>query len=97
MVTSVLNTGTGQTSPFTVTGQSTQGSCSGISSKIGCFPPPASCGIATLPTEAVAALQAGQTLYITEIFYPFKTITPIGSLLKNTNLLPSQLYDAAYY
>lgn len=97
VVTSVLDTVTSGNSVFTVTGQSTQGSCTGISSKIGCFPPPGSCGIAALPAEAKSALQSGQTLYITEVFYKFATITPIGSLLNNSNILPSQLYDAAYF
>jgi hypothetical protein len=97
IVTSVLNTGVAP-HPLQVSGQSVpQGACSGISSRIGCFPPPASCGIATLPVEAAAALQVNQTLYVTEIFYAYKTITPIGTLLNNTNILPSQLYDAAYY
>lgn len=98
ITTSVLKTTTSVAgSTYTVTGQSAQGSCSGISSKIGCFPPPSSCGTATLPTEAAAALQDGSTLYITEIYYTFNPVTPIGSLLNNTSILPSQLYDAAYY
>lgn len=97
VVTSVLDTVNGSTSTYTVTAQSTQGTCGGIVSKIGCFPPPSACGVATLPAEAAAALQSGQTLYITEIFYTFTAITPIGSLLNNANILPSQLYDAAYY
>jgi hypothetical protein len=95
-VTAVLNSG-GSTSPYQVTQQSSQGSCGGLVSKIGCYPPPSTCGKATLPTEAAAALQSGQSLYITEIYYTFSPVTPIGGLLKNVNALPSQLYDAAYY
>lgn len=97
IVTSVLKTA-GVSNPLQVTGQSApQGACTGISSKIGCYPPPSTCGSATLPSEAVAALQLNQTLYITEIYYTYKAVTPIGKLLNNANLLPSQLYDAAYY
>ena len=95
-VTKVLNNG-GATSPYQVTEQASQGSCGGLTSKIGCFPPPSTCGKATLPTEAAAALQSGQSLAITEIYYSFSPVTPIGGLLKNVNALPSQLYDAAYY
>ena len=96
IATSVTNTGAG-THPLQVTGQSTQGSCSGISSKIGCFPPPSTCGNASLPSEATSALQTNQSLYITEIFYKYSTVTPIGTLLNNANILPTSLYDAAYY
>jgi len=97
IVTSVLNNGASKNN-FVVTAQSApQGSCSGISSKIGCVAPPASCGLATLPAEAQAALQANQSLYITEIYYTFSTVTPIGSLLHTTHVLPSLFYDAAYY
>ncbi len=96
ITTSVTNTGTSGNN-LMVTGQSSQGNCQGISSKIGCFPPPSSCGTASLPTEAAAALQANQTLYVTEIFFTYTAVTPIGALLRNSTILPAQLYDAAYY
>ena len=51
-------------------------------------------GTATVP--ASAAPQLNQTVYVTEVFYRFKAITPIGNFLAKT-FLPSQLYDAAYF
>ena len=96
ITTSVLNNGNASNN-LVVTGQASQGNCAGISSKIGCFPPPNSCGKASLPAEAAAALQANQSLFITEIYYSYAAVTPIGGLLKNSSILPTQLYDAAYY
>ncbi len=96
IITSVTNTGA-QTNPNQVSGQATQGACTGLASKIGCYPPPSSCGKASLPAEAAAALQINQTLYITEIYYTYSPVTPVGAFLHNNSALPSQLYDAAYY
>jgi TadE-like protein len=97
IATSVLKTASGTGFNYTVTGQASQGNCAGVSSKIGCFPPPSSCGRASLPAEAAAALPADQSLFITEIFFTYTAVTPIGALLKNSTILPAQLYDAAYY
>lgn len=92
IVTSVVNTGTG-THPLQVSGQSSSGACTGLSSKVGCFPPPSACGNATLPSDAVAALAANQSLYVTEIYYSYAPVTPFAG----GKFLPTQLYDAAYY
>lgn len=84
-----------------VTAQSTgQGACGGITSKVGCVIS-STCknDQATIPAEAASALLDSsvpfQTLYVTEIYYTYKPITPIGHFLNN--ILPAQLYNAAYY
>ncbi len=53
---------------------------------------------ATLSTAAQNAIpQNGQTVFITEIFYTFTPLTPIGALAQNAISMPSQLYDSAYF
>jgi Flp pilus assembly protein TadG len=72
-----------------LTGQAAQGGITALShvgSAIG--------GTAAVPASAVP--QLNQTVYVTEVFYHFQAITPIGNFLSQT-FLPSQLYDAAYY
>lgn len=74
----------------TITGQVSQGGIS-PSSKIGK-------GVgspATVPTATTTLLQNGQTVYVTEVFYSYQPITPIGNLLKI--VMPSELYEVAYF
>lgn len=80
-----------------------QASVCGITaaSKIGCLQGQKGCAssVPTLPAAASNALQAqvsGSSLYVTEVFYNYSTITPIAAFLKG-NGLPNQLYNVAYY
>jgi Flp pilus assembly protein TadG len=50
---------------------------------------------ATMPVTPVPSPQLSQTAYVTEVFYSFVPITPVGRLVRFT--FPSQLYDAAYF
>jgi Flp pilus assembly protein TadG len=85
-----------------VTAQSWAGKCgTTMASNVGCLSGQGSCksSVATLPTTAANALQqgvAGTTLYVTEVFYAYNTITPIPNFL-GSGILPSQLYSVAYY
>ena len=95
IVTSVaINSGS-----LLVTGQASQGGIA-CTSKVGCLNGQGSCGSssATLPASAVTALTAeptGSSLYVTEIFYSYNTVTPISALSGNS--MPSRLYSVAYY
>jgi len=85
-----------------VTSQSWAGQCtSAMTSQVGCLSGQGSCtnSGATLPTTAANAVQqgvAGMTLYVTEVFYTYGTITPLPNFLGKA-VLPSMLYSAAYY
>jgi Flp pilus assembly protein TadG len=99
VVTTVTNMGGGS---LQVTDQASGGgiSCNGLS-KIGCLSGQGSCrnSSATLPAAAVTALTSevtGSSVYVTEIFYNYSTITPLPAML-GTGGLPTQLYSAAYY
>jgi Flp pilus assembly protein TadG len=67
-------------------------------SKIGCLKGQGGCNSsnATIPSNAGLALQLNQSLYITEVFYKYNTVTPLPKFMGN-GVLPSQLYSAAYY
>lgn len=72
-----------------LTGQSAQGglaATSRIGSTIG--------GTVSLPTNATP--QNGQTAFVTEIFYTYHAITPVGTFLGRA-VVPSQVYDVGYY
>ena len=95
IVTSVTN----NSGSLQVTGQASQGGIA-CTSKVGCLNGQGSCGSssATLPAAAVTALTAeptGSSLYVTEIFYSYNTVTPISALSGNS--MPSRLYSVAYY
>lgn len=72
-----------------ITGQASQGGISG-SSRIGALG-----GSANLPVTVPAIPSPGQTVYVTEVFYSFTPITPIGKFM--TIVFPSTLYDVAYF
>jgi len=77
----------------TITGQVTVTSGASTASKIGT-------GVgnkATVPAvvDDIFSKNAGQTVYITEVYYPFQQITPLAVMWKL--VLPSTLYQVAYF
>jgi Flp pilus assembly protein TadG len=50
---------------------------------------------ASMPSSANTVLNAGQTIYVTEVFYSYTPMTPIGSFLKAK--IGSTLYQSAYF
>jgi len=86
---------------YVITAQAKSSPCNSASSKLGCIPPPATCtGQTTSLPPSVAGVISGNpnyTAYVTEVYYNFTPVTPIGAFLKNNNLLPTQLYSGAYY
>jgi Flp pilus assembly protein TadG len=86
ILTSVSNNASGNI----ITGQVTQGALT-LPSKVG-----AGVGTtATLPSAAIAMLQPGQTIYITEVYYTYQPITPLSAFLNI--VMPSTLYQVAYF
>ena len=74
----------------TITGQVSQGGIS-RTSQVGS-------GVgnnATVPAASATLLLNGQTVYITEVFYTFRPITPIGQFVKM--VMPSTLSVVAYF
>jgi Flp pilus assembly protein TadG len=86
IVTKVMNQG----GAYKITGQASSGAL-GATSKVGT-------GVgstATLPASAQSMISANQTIYVTEVFYTYQAITPIGQFMAIN--LPDTLYDAAYF
>jgi len=76
----------------TITGQASSGGLS-KASKIGS-------GVnakATVPAavDDIFSKNAGQTIYITEVYYPLQAITPLATMWRQ--VLPATLYQVAYF
>jgi Flp pilus assembly protein TadG len=74
----------------TIIGQVTQGNVSGASSKVGAMG-----GAPTLPATTPAIPPPNQTIYVTEVFYSFTPVTPLGNFINV--VFPTPLYDVAYF
>jgi Flp pilus assembly protein TadG len=105
IISAVENTGTTASPTYTITGQYSKGGLSNAS-KIGTWT--GSNTPATLPpafgtSAGETPLQKNSTMYVTEIFYTFTAITPIGTLTQNwpahgTGVsLPKLLYNVGYF
>lgn len=79
----------------TVTGQVRYGATN-FASRIGVLN--ATGSAVTLPSNQLP--QTNQTLYVTEVFYPFTPATPVWNLMRymSTNsAMPTSLYDASFF
>lgn len=90
IITAVLNTG----SAFLITDQISEGAL-GYSSKIGSLSNNASMPLLEKATDTGAIPQPNQTMFVTEVFYSYRPVTPLGKLLSFN--MPTNLYDVAYF
>ncbi len=74
----------------TIVGQQTQGKLS-LASQVG----QGVGSTATIPASAAPMLQSGRTIFVTEVYYSYTPITPIGNI--SSIVMPSTLYEAAYF
>lgn len=50
---------------------------------------------ATVPAAAIPLLNSNQVIYVTEVFYSYSPLTPVGHFLRTS--LASTLYESAYF
>ena len=98
IITAIENTGTTASPIYTMTGQASSGGIA-EASKVGTYSTLTGAkNTATMPAGfATGTLQGSQTTYVTEIFYSFTPLTPIGKLTNNAIGMPSLLYDYTYF
>jgi Flp pilus assembly protein TadG len=90
IITAVYNTG----NAFVITDQISEGHLT-QPSKIGTL---ANSNNVTMPFSATAAgtiPQSNQTVFVTEVYYSYLPVTPLGRLLSFS--MPTNLYDVAYF
>jgi len=99
-VTCTLNTEGQCTNAYVITGQAISSACNGNTSRVGCYPVSQTCtAAATVPSQVQTVLSTvpGYTVYATEVFFDYSSVTDLGNFLKTNNWLPTHLYSAAYY
>jgi len=73
---------------ITVISQATRGTLSTANSLVGTVG-----SGAKMPKTSPQIPSTNKTMYVTEVFYGFAPVTPVGKLFMS----PTQLYDAAYF
>jgi Flp pilus assembly protein TadG len=96
IITEIENTGTTASPTYTMVGQASSGGIS-EASHVGTYVSGGG-NTATMPGGYITGtLQANQYTWVTEIFYKFSAITPIGALTNHAVSMPSLLYDYTYF
>ena len=74
-----------------ITNQLALGNFVSVTSKIGT----GAGTLATVPPTSPQIPPVNQQLFVTEVYYKYQAITPIGKLIGI--VLPTQLYDVSYF
>ena len=90
IITAVINVN----DTFIITNQVSRGTLTTATSKIGTGVG-ATVSTNWIPSTTVSIPKPNKIVYVTEVFYEFKSVTPIGDFLNFT--MPSPLYDVAYF